>query len=103
MAAIRLGDEVQDKVSGAKGIVIALTVWLNGCVRASVQQKTRKDGAVPDAFCVDIAQLKMVTPGKVKGENSDKLCITSDREERSTPPGGPIPMPKRLPDPTRDI
>ena len=102
---IRLGDEVQDRVTGAKGIVIALTVWLNGCVRAMVQQKTKKDGTVPDAFQADAIQLKVITPGKVKGENSDKICIPQSQTgtEITTSPGGPIPLPRRLPDPTRDI
>lgn len=96
---IRLGDEVQDKVTGAKGIVVALTVWLNGCIRASIQQKVEKDNKVPDTFCVDVAQLKVITSGKIIGENSDKLCIPNELEMKTK--GGPRPSPKRLPDPTR--
>jgi len=99
---IRLGDEVQDKVTGAKGIVVALTVWLNGCVRALVQQKAKKDGTVPDSVQADAVQLKVIAPGKVKGENSDMICLP-ERFESTEPSGGPVQMPRQLLIPARRV
>ena len=34
-----LGDEVKDKVSGFKGVIVAQTMWLNGCARILVQSQ----------------------------------------------------------------
>jgi hypothetical protein len=33
----QLGDEVEDKLSGATGVVIGFTIWTTGCARAVLQ------------------------------------------------------------------
>jgi len=39
---VELGDEVQDRVTGYKGIATGRTLWLYGCNRVAVQQKVKK-------------------------------------------------------------
>lgn len=67
MVKITLGDEVQDKVSGFKGIAIASHLYLHGCTRISVQPKMdKKTGKLPDASSFDEPQLKILKKNKVK-------------------------------------
>lgn len=43
---VKLGDKVKDRVTGFKGIAVAKTEWLYGCVRIGVRsQKLNKDGS----------------------------------------------------------
>jgi hypothetical protein len=60
---IELGTKVRDMVTDFEGIVIARTVYLNGCVRYAVQAKLLKDGKVPDTQWIDEPQLKIVGDG----------------------------------------
>lgn len=39
---IDLGDEVEDVVSGYRGIAVSRTEYLNGCAKYGVQQKARE-------------------------------------------------------------
>ena len=52
MAKIKLGDIVQDRISGFKGIVIARTEWLYGCtgigVKPTKSKKLKDDGTPAD-------------------------------------------------------
>ena len=77
---IKLGMKVRDSVSGLEGIVVALTTWLNGCVRVTIQQRIGKDGKMPETVTVDEPQLIVVGKSKHK-QNLDG--------------GGPIPEPKQ--------
>jgi hypothetical protein len=72
-----LGSEVKDTVTGLKGIGTGRIEWLNGCRRVSIQAKAVA-GVIPDAQWVDLEQVELVRPKKVKSE---------DR-------GGPMPTPK---------
>jgi len=63
---INLGDEVEDIVSGFKGIVVSKHLYLQGCSRISVQQVVDKDGKLPDSHTFDEPQLKCIAAGKVK-------------------------------------
>lgn len=73
-----LGKEVKDKVSGFKGTVVAVTTWLNGCIRVNVAPKVvKKDGALPDTQCFDIEQVEIVGDGLTK--------------KKKEPTGGPMP------------
>lgn len=60
---IQLGNEVQDIVSGIKGIAVARHEFLNGCIRFSIQQKADKEGKMPDEKWLDVGQLKVVGKG----------------------------------------
>lgn len=84
---IKLGDVVEDKVTGFKGIVTVVSEYLNGCCRMGVQPRVDKDGKVPDSIYVDEPQLRHV-------EEKPELV-----GEQKT--GGPRPDPQRAPDPQR--
>ncbi len=50
---IALGTKVKDKVTGFKGVVVARTEWLFGCLRYTVQPQKLKDGATIANECFD--------------------------------------------------
>jgi len=60
---VKLGDRVQDKISKQKGIVVAITTWLYGCVRICVQPETTKDGKPAENFAVDEPQCEVIKKG----------------------------------------
>lgn len=58
---IQLGDRVKCNLTGFTGIVICMTTWLNGCIRAGVQPEALdKDGKVQDDRHFDIQQVTLV-------------------------------------------
>ncbi len=68
---IELGDQVVDSVSGFKGIVVAITKYLNGCNRVHIQPKVKKDGTLPEGQSFDEPQIKLIKPKKVKRTSKD--------------------------------
>lgn len=72
---IELGSEVKDTISGVKGIAVARTCWLHGCVRLTIQQKVGKDGKVPEPHTTDEPQcevLKLAKKKAVKPRHGDR-------------------------------
>lgn len=64
----KLGQTVEDTVSGFKGVVIARTEWLNGCTRICVQPKVNEKGELPDAKDFDEPQLRaLAVPAILRG------------------------------------
>ena len=61
MKEVRIGAEVKDVITKAKGIVIGKANFLYGCVRVCVQPPMDKDGKVPDSIWVDEEQLEETT------------------------------------------
>lgn len=41
---VKLGDSVQDRMTGFKGVAVGVTEWLYGCRRIAVQSVELKDG-----------------------------------------------------------
>jgi hypothetical protein len=82
---VNLGDVVKDKITGFQGMVIAITHWLNGCIRINVQPQALKDGKPIESECFDIQQIEVV---KAKASPVTKR------------PGGPFPKPSRQKDPS---
>jgi len=62
--SVELGDEVQDLITGFKGIAVCRHTYLTGCARISVQPKLVK-GETPDDRSFDEPQLKVLVPKKV--------------------------------------
>lgn len=81
---INLGDEVQNIVTGNKGIVIGISTWLNGCRTIGTKGKVRKDGKTPEVVWDDEIELKVTKKKKLK---------LSKKVTRDT--GGPHPTPMR--------
>lgn len=66
---IQLGDEVQDKVTGFKGIAIVRSIYLQGCDRIAVQPPIDKEGKIQESQHFDDPQLKILKKQKVKPES----------------------------------
>lgn len=80
---VELGDIVQDPISGLVGTVVAITEWLVGCRRITIQPKAKKgEVAYPDSFNMDEPIAKIV-----------KRAKPQKKVNRET--GGPIPTMKR--------
>ena len=60
---IRLGDIAKDNITGYKGAVIAITDWLHGCRRLTLQSADMKDGKPIDTFTFDEPQCSLVKAG----------------------------------------
>jgi len=60
---IKLGQEVQDRITGFKGIAVAKVKYLQGCNRVSVQPKVKDDMALPDNKYFDEPDLIIVGDG----------------------------------------
>lgn len=84
---LQMGDKAKDTVTGFQGIVVAKTTWLNGCTRVGLQSDVLKDGLPTEPQWFDEPQLILVEAQKVQAGPRDT--------------GGPIPKPKRNPDPVR--
>lgn len=58
------GQNVKDKVSGLKGIIDCSSIWLNGCVRYSIQPKIKKGEVIkPESWWMDEQQLELIDNG----------------------------------------
>lgn len=57
---LALGDEVQDRVTEARGRIIGFTQWFSGCAVATVQPSLDKDGKLPDTWGFDVTRLKKI-------------------------------------------
>lgn len=63
---IKLGCLARDTISGFTGIVIAITDWLNGCRRITIQPKELKDGKPIESHTFDVEQVELVKPEPAK-------------------------------------
>lgn len=73
MKEIKLGSEVKDLVSGTRGVATCISTFLNGCVRVSVQRKSKPDGTHQEELWFDIGQVQVVGKGvseKIKQKNT---------------------------------
>lgn len=63
---IELGDLVECKLTGMKGIANGIAKWMTGCDRVSVQPPVDKDGKYRDGYWLDKNALKIIKKAKVK-------------------------------------
>jgi hypothetical protein len=64
---IELGDEVQDTISGVKGIAIGRTRWITGCDNIQIKpQGTDRDGKPCESFPADEPVVKVIKKAKIK-------------------------------------
>ena len=99
MSTINLGDEVKDKVTGFKGIAVAVTTWLNGCVRVTITPEgLDKEGKVKTSESFDEEQLTLIKAGKVAAVKTRAEQPVAVPKAKS---GGPKPEPRRVSDPKR--
>lgn len=81
---IELGDTAQDLVTGFKGMVVAITQYITGCRRISLQPPVDKSGAVPETQSFDEPMLKVI---KKATQTIKEARGVLDKEPRSK--GGP--------------
>ena len=65
---IGLGDEAKDTITGLSGCVVAITDWLNGCQRVTIQPRELKDGKPIDSFTFDTEQIEVIKKAKLGPE-----------------------------------
>lgn len=70
---IQLGDEVRDIYTGFKGVAIARTEFINGCVQYSVVTKVTKNEFDPDKneVAIDSQSLELVKSRKNRRPKQD--------------------------------
>jgi hypothetical protein len=81
--SIQLGDTAKDSITGFAGVVIAVTNWLHGCTRFTLQPTKMKDGKPLESQTFDEPQLILLKKKVAK--------TTHDT-------GGPRPEPQRKDD-----
>ncbi len=87
---IKLGDQVQDLVSGYKGIAVMRTKFLNGCVQYTVAGKVKAGSKLnEEEIAIDQNSLKVIKRKVVPS------CEYEDDEEESESNGGPNRMVSR--------
>ena len=87
MALIVPGDVVRDTITGFKGTVVAVTRWLNGCDRITIQGKgTDKNGNPAEPYTVDSVQIEVL---ETREAQQRKKALENRIGHRKT--GGPRP------------
>lgn len=82
---IQIGDEVEDKLTGFKGIAVARHIFISNCVHISIQPPfDKKKSELPENKSFESAGIKILKAQKVKLQD-EKPNIP----EPSKPPGGP--------------
>lgn len=84
---VELGDRAKDQITGFTGIVVAITEWLNGCIRVTIQPAELHEGKPVESWTFDIEQIAK--------------CDGVGFRPETTPSGGPKSAPSRNPTPTR--
>jgi len=83
---VDFGDQVSDPMTGFKGTVVAITQWMYGCRRITVQPKgINNDGEIYDVCQFDEPQLKVTKAAKTSAAVKKKRAAT----------GGPRPQERR--------
>lgn len=82
---IKLGDLVQDKLTGLQGIAVSLSDFLHGCRRINIQPQEHKDSKPAEWVSFDEPQLKLVKPevAKRKSNHTGGPKVSALRERRS--------------------
>jgi len=85
---VRLGEEVEDILTGLKGVPIDKITFQNGCVYFWVQPKMdKKTGKIPESKLVPHGRLKTVGAGLSKPEPKPPAAAAPPAKR---PPGGPM-------------
>ncbi len=69
---IELGDKVKCKYTGFKGVTVAKTEFINGCVQFSVVPKWDGKSVTMEEMGVDESSLKIIKKGKRKVEEEEE-------------------------------
>ena len=61
--SLKLGDKAKDQISGFSGTIVAITEWLNGCRRITIQPSMLHEGKPVDSSTFDAEQIVKVEEG----------------------------------------
>lgn len=70
--SFKIGDEVEDTISGFRGNITGKQICFNGCIRFVVQPKATAKGKLPDPKGFFAPELKLVEKAKVEVKESDR-------------------------------
>jgi hypothetical protein len=62
----KLGDSVQDTISGFEGKIVAITFWIANCIRITVAATKLHEGKPIDNQCFDEPILELIHEAKEK-------------------------------------
>jgi hypothetical protein len=83
---ITLGCTARDTITGYTGAVVAITCWLNGCTRITIQARELKDGKPVESYTADVEQVELVErePSKAgkKGVGGPSISPTRNADPR---------------------
>ncbi len=68
---IELGDTVKCKYTGFKGVAVARTEYINGCIQIQVAPKVGKDNKYPEELAIDEGSLEVTSKLKRKVDEDD--------------------------------
>lgn len=57
---LKLGDKAKDEISGFQGTIVAITEWLNGCRRITIQPEQLFEGKPVEHHTFDAEQVSKV-------------------------------------------
>lgn len=63
--SLKLGDKAKDQISEFTGTIVAITEWLNGCRRITIQPSALFEGKPVDSSTFDAEQIEKVEEGPV--------------------------------------
>lgn len=61
--SLKLGDKARCQISGFEGVIVAMTEWLNGCRRVTIQPNAMFEGKPVDNQTFDAEQVEKVEAG----------------------------------------
>lgn len=95
---VMLGDVAKDQISGFDGVVVAITEWLNGCRRITIQPQRMHEGKLLETETFDEQQVEVVVGRKTPVPNLSRREQSKATRTLSRT-GGPTPAPTRNVDP----
>lgn len=97
MKVVELGDEVECRISGFKGIVTSYAKCLTGCDRIVIQPiGVTKEGKLKDGLWFDVYAVKILKKQKVKAESvqapqAEEKTETTTTRKLGGPPSRNLP------------
>lgn len=90
-----LGDQVENLVTGMRGVVVARHEYLFGCYRYSVKPRGNKDGKPFDDWGADEGEIRIVPVESEAREAAEALKDNRRAARAARDPGGPRDDPHR--------
>lgn len=86
-----LGDLVQDRITGLKGIAVSRVEHLYGCARYWLQPQEHKDGKPVEGFWIDEPQLVLIQKRFIEPVSTKSTLQTTEKPLERKPGGFDLP------------